>query len=71
MATKSSVSKADAARFLLRAQFSAPAADIAAIQSKGYDAWLGARFEEPRGQKGVDWLTSRGHNAITKEARYF
>ena len=68
---KSSVSKADAARFLLRAQFSAPESDITAIQARGYDAWLRARFEEPRGQKGVDWLTERGHNAITKEARYF
>ncbi len=67
----SSISDADAARFLLRAQFSAPAADIAAVRTIGYPAWLQARFEEPRGQKGVDWLTARGHNAITKEARYF
>ena len=27
-------------------------ADIAANQSKGYDAWLGARFEEPVGKRG-------------------
>ena len=68
---QSSISDADAARFLLRAQFSAPAADIAAVRTIGFPAWLQAKFEEPRGQKGVDWLTARGHNAITKEARYF
>lgn len=69
--SSSTISRTDAARFLLRAQFSAPATDIAEIEKSGYAAWLDARFKDPRGQKGVDWLTSQGHNAITKEARYF
>ena len=67
----SSISDAEAARFLLRAQFSASPADIAAVQSNGHRAWLDAQFKAPRGQKGVAWLDSQGHNAITKEARYF
>jgi uncharacterized protein (DUF1800 family) len=66
-----SISEADAARFLLRAQFSASEAAIKEVRSKGYQGWLEARFKDPRGQKGVDWLTSQGHNAITKEAKYF
>ena len=33
-------------------------------------AWLNARYDEPRGQTGVAWLDSRGHNAITTERRY-
>lgn len=67
----SSISDADAARFLLRAQFSASPAAIAAVRANGYRAWLDSRFKDPRGQKGVDWLTSQGHAAITKEGRYF
>ena len=65
------ISDAQAARFLMRAQFSASPADIGAVRSQGYNAWLATRFGQPRGQKAVDWLTARGHNAITKEARYF
>lgn len=67
----SSISETEAARFLLRAQFSASPDDIAALRAQGYPGWLEARFKQPRGQTGVDWLDSRGHNAITKEGRYF
>jgi uncharacterized protein (DUF1800 family) len=70
-AAASAISEAEAARFLLRAQFSAPAADIVAVQAKGYRGWLDTAFQSPRGQKGFDWLTAHGHNAVTKEARYF
>lgn len=65
------ISDVEAARFLLRAQFSAPDSDIAAVKAKGYAGWLDAGFAQPRGQKGYDWLTEHGHNAVTKEARYF
>ncbi len=67
----SAISDAEAARFLLRAQFSAPAEDIAAVRTLGYRAWLDAQFDRPRGQSGVEWLDSQGHDAVTKEARYF
>lgn len=65
------ISEAEAARFLLRAQFSATDADIAAVRAKGHVGWLDEQFRVPRGQTGVAWLDSQGHDAITKEARYF
>jgi uncharacterized protein (DUF1800 family) len=61
---------AEAARFLLQAQFSVSEADIAVLKSGGLLAWLGARYAEPPSQTGVAWLDSRGHNAITTEERY-
>jgi uncharacterized protein (DUF1800 family) len=61
---------AEAARFVLQAQFSVSDADISALKSDGLLAWLNARYNEPLGQTGVAWLDSRGHNAITAERRY-
>ena len=49
----------------MQAQFSVSDADITALKSTGWLAWLNARYDEPLGQTGVDWLNSRGHNAIT------
>lgn len=65
------ISDEQAARFLLRAQFSARPQDIGALQSVGYHAWLDQQFAAPRGQKGYDWLDSQGHNAVTADAEYF
>jgi uncharacterized protein (DUF1800 family) len=61
---------AEAARFLLQAQFSVSDADITSLKSGGLLAWLNARYTEPPGQTGIAWLDSRGHNAITTEERY-
>src|SRR6185436_12141927 len=44
---------AEAARFLLQAQFSASDAEIASLKSGGLVAWLNARYAEPLGQGGV------------------
>lgn len=65
------ISEGEAARFLLRAQFSAPDADIAFVRAHGFSAWLDQQFALPRGQTGVDWLTAHHHDAITKDAHYF
>jgi uncharacterized protein (DUF1800 family) len=62
---------AEAIRFLLQAQFSVSDADIAALKSGSWLAWLNARYAEPRGQTGVAWLDARGHGAITAEENYF
>ncbi len=62
---------AEAARFLLQAQFSVTDADIDALRGNGIVAWLNARYAEPPGQTGRAWLDSRGYNAITAEERYF
>ena len=67
----SGMSKAEAARFLLRAQFGTSDAAIAAVRARGYHGWLEDQFDAPRGQTGVAWLDSQGHDAVTKEARYF
>src|SRR5690606_3531957 len=61
----------DAARFLLRAQFSAREDDIRAVRELGYRAWLDRQFAAPRGQKGYDWLDATGRNAVTEDGRYF
>jgi uncharacterized protein (DUF1800 family) len=65
------IGDAEAARFLLRAQFGATEREIAAVRAQGYRGWLDAQFASPRGQKGADWLDAHGHNAVTAEARYF
>ena len=61
---------AEAARFLLQAQFSVTDADLATLTSRGYLAWLAERFGEPAGQTAVAWLDSRGYDAITQERLY-
>jgi uncharacterized protein (DUF1800 family) len=65
------ISDEQAARFLLRAQFSARPVDVGAVRELGYDAWLDRQFAAPRGQKGYAWLDSQGHNAVTANAEYF
>jgi hypothetical protein len=65
-----SSTEAEAVRFALQAQFSVSDADITALTSTGWLAWLQARYDEPVGETGVAWLNSQGHNAITTEKRY-
>ncbi len=62
---------AEAARFLLQAQFSVHTADLATLRNDGYLAWLNANYSAALGQTGVAWLDARGHNSITSEQRYF
>lgn len=62
---------AEAVRFLLQAQFSAPDAHIASVKNDGYVPWLEAQYNSPLGQTGVAWLNSRNHNAITADEQYF
>jgi uncharacterized protein (DUF1800 family) len=61
----------EAARFLLQAQFAVTDADLLAVKSSGYTAWLTTKYGAPQGQTGIAWLDSRGHNSITAEQRYF
>jgi uncharacterized protein (DUF1800 family) len=65
-----SSTEAEAVRFALQAQFSVSDADITALTSTGWLAWLNARYDEAVGETGVAWLNSQGHNAITTEKRY-
>jgi uncharacterized protein (DUF1800 family) len=65
------ITDAEAARFLLQAQFAVTDADLAAVKTGGYAAYLAANYNAAPGQTGVAWLDSRGHNSITSEQRYF
>jgi uncharacterized protein (DUF1800 family) len=61
-----SVSDADAARFLLQAQFSASTTEIAALKARGYAGWLDEQFAMPQqGTSRVQWMTDNGHAAET------
>lgn len=70
-ASVSAISEAEAARFLLRAQFSALPDEIAALRVQGHGAWLDAQFAGPRGQSGVAWLDAHGHNEVREDRHYF
>ena len=65
------LSDTEAARFLLRAQFSALPTDIAALRRLGYRGWLERQFASPRGQTGAEWLDAAGYGAITEKGEYF
>jgi len=62
---------ADAARFLLHAQFSASEAEIAAVKTKGYAAWLDEQLALPNSQSGWDWMVSKGYSAIDVNEYFF
>ncbi|MGN6364628.1 DUF1800 domain-containing protein [Asticcacaulis taihuensis] len=62
---------ADAARFLLQAQFAFKDSDLAALNAKGYDGWLTAQFNTPANQTGVAWMNAQGHNIPTSDGNYF
>jgi uncharacterized protein (DUF1800 family) len=53
-------SDAQAARFLQHATFAASDADIAAVRSLGYAAWLDQAFAQPASTSNWDWLVSKG-----------
>ena len=62
VASASVGSDAEAARFLLQAQFSASIAEIAAVRSLGYASWLDQQFNAPASLTGWDALLSKGYN---------
>jgi uncharacterized protein (DUF1800 family) len=55
---------AEAARFLLQAQFSASEAEIADVRAKGYLPWLGEQFDAAPTLTGWAWIASKAHNAV-------
>ena len=64
-------SDADAARFLLQAQFSASTSEIASVRSIGYAAWLEQQFVATPGQSGWDWLLTRDYQTTDATTRRF
>ena len=64
------ISDADAARFLLKAQFSASSVDIAAVKAQGYAAWLSAQYDAAIGTKAWDWLNNQGYGTMAADRMY-
>ncbi|CAN7180801.1 DUF1800 domain-containing protein [Acidovorax sp. LjRoot129] len=62
---------AEAARFLLHAQFSATPSDIAALRSTTYSEWLESQFNAGTGITGWDWLNQRGYANISNDTSYY
>jgi len=62
---------AEAARFLLHAQFSASEAEIAEVKTKGYATWLEEQLTQPNSQSGWDWLVSKGFSAVDTNEFFF
>ena len=55
----------NAARFLGQAGFAASTADIAAVKTKGYSAWLDDQFASPRSAPShFDWMLAKGYGAV-------
>jgi uncharacterized protein (DUF1800 family) len=64
-------SDADAARFLLQAQFSASTSEIASVRNIGYAAWLEQQFAATPGQSGWNWLLARDYQTTDGTGRQF
>ena len=63
--------KAEAARFLLQAQFTATDDEILKVRTSGYDAWLTAQSTAAIDQTGAQWLAASGHTTPDKKGNYF
>ena len=58
------LSREQASRFLSQASLSSSAADIAQVQKLGPSAWLDEQFAMPRSSGYVEWLQSKGYDAV-------
>ncbi|NRF69986.1 DUF1800 domain-containing protein [Aquincola sp. S2] len=67
-ATRYAYSDAQAARFLMQATLAPSDADIAAVRSLGYSAWLDQAFAQPLSTSNWDWLVSKGVDTNTDAA---
>jgi len=65
LATQVLPTVAEAARFLTQATPGYTAADLSAVVSTGYSAWLNKQFALPRSQGHCDWLNARGYNVAS------
>ena len=67
----SGISQAQAARFLLHAQFGIRREDILAVQNLGYAGWLDQEMARAGSLGGWDWLKARGYDAINTHEYFF
>ena len=61
----------EAARFVLQAQLAVTDADIAAVRTSTYTAWLKQQYAAPLGQTGWDWLESKGYGVVDANSYFF
>lgn len=61
-------SDAEAARFLLQAQFSASDKDIEDVRAKGYMPWLVEQFGAPRQASAWEWVTGQARGKVDTDA---
>ncbi|SDX59495.1 Protein of unknown function [Variovorax sp. YR634] len=59
---------AEAARFLLQAQFSASDAEIAAVRAKGYMPWLSEQFSATREPTAWEWVNGKTYGTVDTDA---
>jgi uncharacterized protein (DUF1800 family) len=52
----------EAARFLAQASLGSTKADITALQSTTYSAWIDAQMAMPQSQSHYDWLVAKGYS---------
>jgi uncharacterized protein (DUF1800 family) len=67
----SSVTDAQAARFLLQAGFAATDSDMASVRNLGYAGWIRAEIAKSSGISGWDWLNSQGYGNVYSTANYY
>ena len=64
MPTSSPVTVFEAARFLGQAAFGGTDADVAAVQTQGFDAWINAQFAAVPTQSHWDWMVAEGYAVV-------
>ncbi|MBK9443345.1 MAG: DUF1800 domain-containing protein [Comamonadaceae bacterium] len=62
---------AEAARFLLQAQFSANQTEISSVRAAGYASWLQQQMAQPVSTSGWTWLDSQGYGNVQNPANYY
>ncbi len=63
----SGISREQASRFLSQASLGSTSADIEQVRSLGYSGWLDAQFALPRSSSNVEWLRSKGYDAVANK----
>ncbi len=61
----------EAARFLQQAQFSSTEAEISAVSTKGFSAWLDEQLAMPLGQTAWDWQVQKGYAVVDINEYFF
>ena len=61
------ITREQASRFLSQAALGCTTADIEQVRSLGYGGWIDAQMALPRSSSNVDWLRSKGYDAVANK----